>query len=85
MNKKKGGPATSRPGVQKGLRMPALTPSPPDGPPETLAIFDMRLPGVSDRLHRERAVWREDVDLETVDQAHYTLILRADEAQRLAA
>ncbi len=54
-------------------------------PPKTLAIFDVRLPRVSDRLHRERAAWGEDADLEAVDQDHYVLIVRAGGAQRLAA
>jgi hypothetical protein len=45
-------------------------------PPEVLAIFDVRVPGTAARLHRERAAWAENGDIEALDQNHYVLIVR---------
>ncbi len=55
----------------------APIPSLADSPPETVAIFDTRLPGVAERLHRERAAWRGDAELEALDPDHFVLIARA--------
>lgn len=42
----------------------------------TLAVFDVRVPGIAERLHRERAAWAEYADIEALDQNHYVLIVR---------
>lgn len=47
--------------------------------PETLIIFDARLPGASERLHRERSAYREDAHLEAMAY-HFVLIVRASGA-----
>jgi len=41
-----------------------------------LTIFDVRIPEAADRLHRERAYWRERGDLEAIDEAHFVLAVR---------
>ena len=45
--------------------------------PETLAIFDLRIPGVAERLHRERAAWQGASELEALGPDHLILIIRA--------
>ena len=42
----------------------------------TLVVFDIRIPGVAERLHRERAAWQRQGDIEALDQDHYVLIIR---------
>ncbi len=51
----------------------------------TLVIFDIRIPGVAERLHRERAAWQRQSDIEALDQNPYVLINRPGEAWGLAA
>ena len=34
---------------------------------ETFVIFDVRIPGVAERFHSERAAWPECNDVETLD------------------
>ncbi len=46
-----------------------------------LSIFDVRIPGAAERLHRERAKWQERSDLEALDEAHLALIVRYREEQ----
>lgn len=53
-------------------------------PPETLAIFDSRIPGVAECLHRERAGWQESAELEALDADHLVLIVHAGGAERAA-
>lgn len=50
-----------------------------------VVIFDLRLPGSADRLHRERSVWGEHSDIEALDQHHYVLTVRPGGARELAA
>lgn len=52
---------------------------------ETLATFEIKLSGVSERLHRERAAWGEEAVLEDLDRDRFVLIVRAGGAQRLSA
>ncbi len=47
-----------------------------EGRTETLLIYDVRLLGVADRLHSERAAWAEHGDIEAFDRNHYVLIIR---------
>lgn len=46
--------------------------------PETEAriAFDLRIPGTAARLHRERAAWADNGDIEALDQNHYVLTVR---------
>ena len=48
-----------------------------------VVLFDLRLPGTTERLHRERAAWREHSDIETLDENHFVLIVRPGGARRL--
>jgi hypothetical protein len=48
----------------------------PDSKEITVAIFDVRIPGTAARLHRERAAWAENGDIEALDQNHYILIVQ---------
>jgi hypothetical protein len=52
---------------------------------EVIVLFDLRIPGVVVRLHRERAAWQEYADIEALDQDHFVLIIRPGGARRLAA
>jgi len=49
-----------------------------------LVLFDVRIPGVGERLHRERATWTERGDIEALDQDHFVLIIRPGGARRLS-
>ena len=51
----------------------------------TLVIFDIRIPGVAQRLHRERTAWQRHSDIEALNQNHYVLINRPGEAWGLTA
>jgi hypothetical protein len=42
----------------------------------TWVLFDLRIPSTAARLHRERAAWAENGDIEALDQDHYILIVR---------
>jgi len=44
---------------------------------ETWALFDLRNPSAVDQLHRDRAVWQEEADLEALDEDHFVLIVRS--------
>lgn len=52
---------------------------------EVWVLFDVRIPGAAKRLHRERAAWQGDSDIETVDVDHFVLIVRPGAAGRLAS
>ncbi len=41
-----------------------------------LVIFDVRIPDVAERLHRERAAWQEHGDIEALDEDHFVLVVR---------
>jgi hypothetical protein len=49
-----------------------------------VVLFDLRLPGTTERLHRERAAWQEQSDIEALDQNHFVLIVQPGGARRLA-
>jgi alpha-beta hydrolase superfamily lysophospholipase len=51
----------------------------------TLVVFDLRALGSAERLHRERAAWRENADIELLDFDHAVLIVRPGAARRLAS
>jgi hypothetical protein len=50
-----------------------------------IVLFDLRIPSAVERLHRERAAWQEQSDIEALDEDHFILIVRPGGAQRLAA
>jgi hypothetical protein len=52
---------------------------------EVWVLFDVRIPGAAKRLHRERAAWQGESDIEAVDHDHFLLIIRLGAAGRLAA
>jgi hypothetical protein len=51
---------------------------------EVIVLFDLRIPGVAERLHRERAAWQEQSTVEALDEQHFVLIIRPGGARRLA-
>lgn len=51
---------------------------------EVWTVFDVRIPGAAERLHRERAAWAEDADLEALDPDHFVLVVRPGAARRAA-
>ncbi len=55
----------------------------PDDPEYSLTIFDVRIPGIAERLHREQAGWGDDADIEALDQDHYVLVVKSGGARRL--
>jgi hypothetical protein len=57
----------------------------PEGRADVTVLFDLRIPGAAERLHRERAVWQERSNIEALDEDHLVLILGSGEGTRLAA
>jgi hypothetical protein len=57
----------------------------PEGRADVKVLFDLRIPGAAERLHRERAVWQEHSDIEALDSDHFILIIRVGWRTRLAA
>lgn len=55
----------------------------PDNRPYELVVFDIRAPGVVERLLSERAAWGEDAAVELLDADHAALIVRAGGATRI--
>jgi hypothetical protein len=49
-----------------------------------VVLFNLRLPGVADRLHRERAAWQGQSDIEALDENHFALIVKAGGARKLS-
>ncbi len=49
----------------------------PDSGSYELAIFDLRIPGVAESLHGQRAAWQGNSDIEALDRDHFVLIVRA--------
>jgi hypothetical protein len=50
-----------------------------------LVIFDVRIPDVAERLHRERAAWQEHGDIEALDEGHFVLVVRPGGVRRWVA
>jgi hypothetical protein len=57
----------------------------PEGETEIRILFDLRIPGSTELIHRERAAWQEDSEIEALDSDHFVLIIRAAWRTRLAA
>ncbi len=51
----------------------------------TWVLFDLRFPGVTERLRRERAAWQDQSEIEVLDKDHSLLIVYPGGAERLAA
>jgi hypothetical protein len=49
-----------------------------------VVLFDLRIPGVAEWLHRERAAWQEQSTVEALDEQHFVPIIRPGGARRLA-
>jgi hypothetical protein len=54
-----------------------------DATRHVMVMFDLRIPGATKRLHRERAVWQEFADIEAMDENHFILIIWPGAARRL--
>jgi hypothetical protein len=50
-----------------------------------LIVFDLRVLNAPERLHSERAAWRESADIEMLDFDHAILVIRPGSARRLAS
>ena len=53
-----------------------------EGRPYELVVFDVRVPGATERLVSERTAWREDATVEPLGADHAALIVRAGGAAR---
>lgn len=56
----------------------------PDNGPYELSVFNVRAPGVIERLLSERAVRSENASVELLDPGHAALIVRAGDAARMS-
>jgi hypothetical protein len=54
----------------------------PEKETEVGILFDLRIPGSAERIHRERALWRGRSDIEALDEDHFILVIRPDAADR---
>ena len=57
----------------------------PNGRQSMWILFDLRIPRVAERLHRERAAWQEHSEIESLDKDHFVLIIHAGGVRRLAS
>lgn len=55
-----------------------------DDPPETLVLFDFRVPGTGRRMRREMYAWKSCTSIERLDQHHAVLTVRPGGAKELA-
>jgi hypothetical protein len=56
----------------------------PEPQSEVWTLFDLRIPGVAQHLHRERAAWQENSEVEML-YLHHAVLIRPGGARRLAA
>jgi hypothetical protein len=57
----------------------------PEVETEVRILFDLRIPGSAERIHRERALWQERSDIEALDEDHFILVIRPGAAVQGAA
>jgi hypothetical protein len=57
----------------------------PKTPRCIIFLFDLRARGASEQVHRLRAAWQTDSDLEALDSDHMAVILFPGVGRRLAA
>ena len=43
---------------------------------EICVLFDLRIPGAAEHLHRERAAWQEKSEIEAIDKNHFVFVVR---------
>ena len=48
-----------------------------------IVLFDLRLPGIADRLARERTAWQAQCYIEALDENHVALLMRPGGARRV--
>ena len=48
-------------------------------------LLDLCIPSIAERLHRERAAWPEQSEIEILDKDHFVLIIQAGGVRRLAS
>ncbi len=53
-----------------------------DSLPETLVVFDLRVPGSQSRLNDQRRAWGYHASVKRLDRDHSALIVRAGGARR---
>jgi len=63
----------------------APRPSYQNDPEWLITLFDLRESEVVEGLHRGRAIWQADSDIEALDEDHFVLVVRPGAARRLAA
>ncbi len=47
-----------------------------EGRTEICVLFDLRVPGGADALHRQRAAWQEKSGIEAIGKNHFVLVVR---------
>jgi hypothetical protein len=57
----------------------------PSTPECLIVLFDLREDGAAESLHRQRAAWQEDSDIQALSEDIFVLIVRPGGARRLAA
>jgi hypothetical protein len=57
----------------------------PSNPACIIVLFDLHYPGAYEQMHRLRAVWQADSDLETLDPDHMIIFLFPGADRRIAA
>jgi hypothetical protein len=57
----------------------------PNSEPYEVVLLDDRIPGIAERLHRERAAWRADADVEMLGLDHAVLPFKPGGVQRNVA
>jgi hypothetical protein len=50
----------------------------------TIIVFDLHIPGASERFHRELWAWAEAGNVEILDEDHPVLIVQPVSARRLS-
>ena len=48
----------------------------PTGDEALITLYDLRNPEAVEQLHRGRAIWQEDSDIEALDEDHFVLVVR---------
>jgi len=57
----------------------------PKTPECLITLFDLRNPNAVEELHRQRAVWQGDSDIEPLDGDHFVLVVQPGWVSEAAA
>ena len=57
----------------------------PNSEPYEVVLLDDRIPGIVERLHRERASWQEQSTIEALDESNFVLVVRPGGVRTVAA